>query len=293
MKITQLKWFYLILLSLIWGSSFILIKKGLIGLSDYQVGALRIVLTSIFLFSVGFKKLKDIKKHDWKWIVISGFVGSFFPPFFFAIAQGHINSAVASILNSFTPLSTVVIGIVFLGILSSRVQIIGVVIGFIGTVLLLVVGADINPHQNYWFGILILVSTIGYAFNVNIIKKYLSDLSALAITTGNFLIIFFPALVILYSSGFFETIFESREMQISFGYVTILSLFGTAIAKVLFNKLIQIASPVFASSVTYTMPLVAVAWGFVDGEAFSFLQVLAAGIILLGVYLVNRKARNI
>jgi drug/metabolite transporter (DMT)-like permease len=288
----QLKWFYLILLSVIWGSSFILIKKGLVGLSDYQVGASRIVLTSIFLFSVGFKSLKKIQKKHWKWIVITGFVGSFFPPFLFAIAQGHIDSAVASILNSLTPLSTVITGILFMGILTTRLQNIGVIIGFLGTLLLLIAGADINPDQNYWYSILIIISTIGYAFNVNIIKKYLGDVDALAITTGNFIWIFLPALAILYYTGFFETIFQSREMKISLGYVALLSLFGTAIAKVLFNRLVQIASPVFASSVTYTMPIVAVMWGLIDGEAFSFLQVIAAAIILIGVYLANKKANT-
>jgi drug/metabolite transporter (DMT)-like permease len=291
MKDSQLKWFYLILLSVIWGSSFILIKKGLVGLTDYQVGASRIVLTTFFLLSVGFKSLRKIKKHHWKWVVISGFVGSFFPPFFFAIAQGHIDSAVASVLNSLTPISTVVVGMLFLGIYSSRLQVIGVIIGLTGTLLLLIIGADMNPNQNYWFGILILIASIGYAFNVNIIKKYLWDVDALAITTGSFLWIFPPALVVLYLSGFFETILNSREMQISLGYVLILSFFGTALAKVIFNRLIQVASPVFASSVTYTMPIVAVMWGLLDGEGFSIMQILAAAIILFGVYLSNKKPK--
>jgi drug/metabolite transporter (DMT)-like permease len=287
----SLKWIYLIVLSLIWGSSFILIKKGLVGLTAYQVGALRIVLTSIFLFSVGFRSLRSVTMTHWKWIAISGFVGSFLPPFFFAMAQNHIDSSVASILNSLTPLSTVVVGLLFLGLRSTRLQIIGVFIGLAGTIMLLISGADINPNQNYWFSILIIISTIGYAFNVNIIKKYLSGVNALAIATGNFLWIFAPSLVILYMTGFFETIGESEEMQLSFLYIAILSLIGTAIAKVLFNKLIQIASPVFASSVTYTMPIVAVGWGLIDGESFSFLQVIAAGIILIGVYFSNRRLK--
>jgi drug/metabolite transporter (DMT)-like permease len=289
MKFYQSKWFYLILLSIIWGSSFILIKKGLVGLTDYQVGASRIVLTSIFLFSIGFKSVKQIKKKHWVWIALSGFVSSFFPPFLFAMAQKHIDSSIASILNSFTPLATVIIGVVLFKIFSSKRQIWGVFIGLIGTVFLILAGSDLNQNQNYWYSLLIIIATLGYAVNVNIIKRYLSDISALAVTTGNFIFIFLPALVILYFSGFFETVFDSEEMQISLGYVAILSLFGTAFAKVVFNKLVQIASPVFASSVTYTMPIVAVAWGLIDGEAFNFWQVIAAVIILLGVYLANRK----
>ena len=293
MNSTTSKWLYLVILSLIWGSSFILIKKGLIGLTDYQVGALRIVLTSIFLFSVGFKSLKSIQKHHWKWVVISGFVSSFFPPFLFAMAQNHIDSAVASILNSFTPLATVAVGIIIFKIGSSRAQILGVLIGLIGTVMLILAGAEFNPNQNYSYSILIVIATVGYALNVNIIKKYLNDINALAVTTGNFVFIFLPALVILYFTGFFETIFNAPEMQLSAFYIALLSLVGTAIAKVIFNKMVQISSPVFASSVTYTMPIVAVLWGLLDGEAFSFWQLIAAVIILIGVYLSNKKSRKI
>ena len=286
----QLKWFYLIILSLVWGSSFILIKKGLVGLTDYQLGSLRIVLTSIFLFSVGFKSIRQIEKRHWIWIAISGLVSSFFPPFLFAMAQNHIDSAVASILNSLTPLATVVLGVIMFKILSSRRQIWGVLIGLVGTVLLIMAGADFNPDQNYWYSGLIIIATIGYALNVNIIKKYLSDISALAVTTGNFIVIFLPALIILYLTGFFETILQNKEMQLSFFYVAILSLVGTAVAKVIFNKLVQIASPVFASSVTYIMPIVAVMWGVFDGERFGVLQVMAAAIILFGVYLSNKRS---
>jgi len=289
MKFYQSKWFYLFLLSIIWGSSFILIKRGLVGLSDYQLGASRIVLTSLFLFSIGFKSVKQIKKKHWRWVAISGFVSSFFPPFLFAMAQKHIDSSVASILNSFTPLATVIIGIILFNIVSSRRQIWGVFVGLIGTVFLILAGAELHQNQNAWYSLLVVIATLGYAVNVNIIKKHLSDISALAVTTGNFVFVFFPALGVLYFSGFFETILDSKDMQVSLGYVAILSLFGTAFAKVVFNKLVQISSPVFASSVTYTMPIVAVIWGLIDGEAFSFWQVLAAGIILFGVFLANRK----
>ena len=299
MSQNSLKWFYLLILSLIWGSSFILIKKGLVGLTDYQLGSLRIVLTSIFLFSVGFKSIKQIEKSHWIWIIITGFTGTFFPSFLFAIAQNYIDSGITSVLNSTVPLNTLIVGALFFGIGVTRRQTLGVFIGLLGTILLIVSGFLMVKSetlvetgvesQNYAYGGLIILATLGYAFNVNIIKKYLGNISALAVTTGNFLIIFLPALVVLYFTGFFDTIFQDRDMQIAFGYVAILALFGTAIAKVLFNKLVQIASPVFASSVTYTMPIVAVMWGIVDGEQFGWLQIVAAGIILFGVYLSNRK----
>tara|TARA_R110002072_G_scaffold7503_2_gene40825 strand:+ start:622964 stop:623845 length:882 start_codon:yes stop_codon:yes gene_type:complete len=284
------KWWYLALLSLIWGSSFILIKKGLVGLTDYQLGSLRIVLTSIFLFSVGFKSIRQIKRRHWKWVAISGFISSFFPPFLFAMAQNEIDSAVASMLNSVVPIMTLLTGLLLFKIPSTKFQIAGVIIGLLGTLFLILAGAEFNPNQNYWYSLFILAASVGYAFNVNIIKKYLNDISALAVTTGSFLFIVIPAGAILYATGFFETVFSSAEMQTSALYVAILSLFGTAIAKVVFNKLVQIASPVFASSVTYTMPVVAVLWGFIDGEAFSVWQILAAAVILFGVRLGNKRA---
>lgn len=285
------KWIYLIVLSIIWGSSFILIKKGLVGLTDYQLGSLRIVLTALFLFAVGTKSIKQIKKQHWKWIAISGFVSSFFPPYLFAIAQNHIDSAVASILNSLTPLATVIVGALIFKIGSTKRQILGVFVGLVGTLMLIFVGAEFNPNQNYAYSFLIVLASFGYALNVNILKKYLTNISALAVTTGNFLFIFFPALALLYFSGFFETILHSKQMQIATAYIAILSLVGTAIAKVLFNKMIQISSPVFASSVTYTMPIVALIWGFLDGEKFFYLQLVATIIILLGVYLSHRKGK--
>ncbi|MAM29726.1 MAG: permease [Flavobacteriaceae bacterium] len=284
------KWWYLALLSLIWGSSFILIKKGLVGLTDYQLGSLRIVLTSIFLFSVGFKSIRQIERRHWKWVAISGFISSFFPPFLFAMAQNEIDSAVASMLNSVVPIMTLLTGLLLFKIPSTKFQIAGVIIGLLGTLFLILAGAEFNPNQNYWYSLFILAASVGYAFNVNIIKKYLNDISALAVTTGSFLFIVIPAGAILYATGFFETVFSSAEMQTSALYVAILSLFGTAIAKVVFNKLVQIASPVFASSVTYTMPVVAVLWGFIDGEAFSVWQILAAAVILFGVRLGNKRA---
>ena len=152
-------------------------------------------------------------------------------------------------------------------------------------------GSQFNESHNYSYSFLILLATLGYAFNVNIIKRYLGHISALAVTTGNFVFIVLPALAILIATGFFSTVFESAEMQKAVGFVAILSLVGTAFAKVVFNKLVQIASPVFASSVTYTMPIVAVLWGVFDGERFSVWQLVAAVVILIGVYLSNKRPR--
>ena len=295
MKTTNgLKWVYLILLSLIWGTSFILIKKSLLGLNAYQLGALRTIITGLFLFVAGFNSIKSIKKESWKWIALSGFMGSFFPSFFFAIAETEIDSAVASILNSLVPLNTVLLGAAIFKIATNTRQVLGVIIGFIGTSILIMKGAELNPNQNYLYATFVILSTIMYAINVNIIKKYLQDVKPLSIATGNYVVIFLPALVILAFTDFFKVEnFKNDTFLTSIGFVAVLSFFGTALAKVLFNKLVQMSTPVFASSVTYIMPIVALFWGLLDNETFSWTQGLGTIIILLGVYLANKKPKKI
>ena len=259
------KWVYLLVLSLIWGTSFILIKKALLGLNAYQLGALRTLITGLFLFMAGYKKIRLIKKTDWKWIAISGFLGSFIPAFFFAIAETQIDSAVVSVLNSLVPLNTVLIGAAVFKIASTTKQVVGVIIGFIGTSILILEGADLNPNQNYWFAGFVIASTVMYAINVNIIKRYLQDVKPLAIAVGNYVVIFIPALVVLIFADFFNVAnFSNPDFTNAIGYVVILSFFGTALAKVLFNTLVQMSTPVFASSVTYIMPIVALVWGLME-----------------------------
>jgi drug/metabolite transporter (DMT)-like permease len=286
---TNTKWIYLVILSLIWGSSFILIKKSLLGLTPFQLGALRTIITGIFLFSVGFKTLKYIELNQWKWLALSGFLGSFFPGFFFAIAETEIDSSVVSILNSLTPLNTLLVGLAIFKIGSTKRQMVGVIIGFIGTALLILKGADLNPNQNYLFAGFVIISTIMYAANVNIIKSRLHSIKPLAIATGNYVTIFIPAVIVLMFSGFFnQATFGAPNFAMSMVFITTLSFFGTALAKVMFNKLIQMSTPVFASSVTYVMPIIALIWGVLDGESFTWMQGFATLIILVGVYLSHR-----
>ncbi|MEO6348159.1 MAG: EamA family transporter [Aquaticitalea sp.] len=289
MKNINVKWIYLFILSVLWGSSFILIKKSLLGLSPFQLGALRTIITGIFLFIAGHKTVRNIEKNQWKWLVLSGFLGSFFPAFLFAIAETEIDSSVASILNSLTPLSTLLMGLAIFKIGSTKRQMVGVIIGFVGTALLILKGADLHPKQNYLFVGFVVLATIMYAANVNIIKSRLHNVKPLAIATGNYVAIFIPAIIVLLSSGFFNTTtFENPNFKISILSVTILSFFGTALAKVMFNNLIQISTPVFASSVTYLMPIVALMWGTLDGERFTWIQGVASLIILVGVFLSHR-----
>ena len=290
MKRLNIKWIYLIILAIIWGSSFILIKKSLIGLTPLQLGALRIIFSGIILFIVGYNSILKISKKTWKWIIITGFIGTFFPAFLFAYAETEIDSSIASILNSLVPLNTILMGFAIFKIASTKKQVIGVIIGFIGTVILIWQGADLNPNQNYLYASFVIISTILYAANVNIIKRHLQNVKPMSIASGNFAAITLPALIVLAFSGFFnKAILTDYKLSESLFYILILSLFGTAMAKVLFNKLVQISTPVFASSVTYLMPIIGVLWGVLDGEKFNTYQAIATFIILVGVYLANKK----
>ena len=289
MKSNQLKWFFLILLAFIWGSSFILIKKGLVGLSAYQLGSLRIVFAALFLLIIGFKTLPKIPLGQWKFIVITSLFGTFIPAFLFSIAQKEIDSSVSAILNSLTPLNALLLGILVFKLDYKRNQVFGVCIGLIGSLLLVFNGAIHHPNQNYYYAILIFIASVCYAINVNLIKKYLSDLSPLTITTGNFTVMLLPALLILYSSGFFSDI-HVEKVQHSVVFILILGVMGTGIANIIFYKLIQISTPIFATSVTYLIPIIAFSWGMLDNEMLTVVQLFGATIILFGVYLSNIKS---
>ena len=275
-------------LALVWGSSFILIKKGLIGLTALQLGSLRIIFAAVFLVLIGFKSLSKIPIHKWKYIALTSLFGTFIPAYLFAIAQTEIDSSVSSILNSLTPLNTLILGALVFGLQFKRNQIFGILIGLIGSSLLILNGAIHHPEQNYYYAILVLIASICYAVNVNLIKKYLHDLSPLSITTGNFMVLFFPAFIILFFSGFFEVVHDVK-VQESVLFIMILGVVGTGIANILFFKLIQMSSPVFATSVTYLIPVVAFCWGLLDNEMLTPVQFFGAFIVLIGVYLSAKK----
>lgn len=288
MNSKQTKWFFLLILALIWGSSFILIKRGLVGLNPYQLGAFRIIFAGLFLLSIGFTSLKSIPKQKWKFITLTAVFGTFIPAFLFSIAETRIDSSISAILNSLTPLNTLILGALSFGLTFKRSQIYGVIIGFLGSFLLVFNGAIHHPEQNYYFSFFVIIASICYAVNVNLIKKYLSDLTPLAITTGNFAVMILPAVFILFFSGIDQT-FAIEKTQHSIFFILLLGVLGTGIANIIFFKLIQLSSPVFATSVTYLIPIVAFFWGLLDHEMLTSIQFLGAFIILIGVYLSSKK----
>lgn len=288
------KWVYLFVLSIIWGSSYILIKKGLIGLTPLQLGSIRIFFTTAILLIFGFRSLKGLTKKAWRWILITGYFGTFFPSYLFAVSETVINSSVAAVLNGMTPLFTLLIGLFYFKMAFKRMQFIGILVGFLGTVILVSNEFSISSGHEGSYALLVVIAAACYAVNVNILKHKLSGVSPMAIAVGNFIGILPPAvLLFLFSDFSFSKAFESAAIQESLGYIFILSFFGTAVAKVMFNDLVSISSPVFSISITYLLPIVAIGWGLLDQETFSEVQWLACAFILFGVYLVTDKKKRL
>lgn len=283
------KWYLLIFLGCVWGSSFLLMKLGLKGVNPVQMGSLRILFAAAFLILVGFKQITKIPRHKWKYIAITSMFGTFLPVYLFAVALSKIDGSISSILNSLTPLNTLVAGILFFKMDVQRRQIFGVLIGFLGCILLVLFGKGENTTENYYYALLVVLASVFYGINVNLIKKYLSDLKPLTISTGNFIVMLIPALLVLYFSDFFEIASEPKVIT-SLGYIAVLGIVGTGLSNILFFKLIQLSSPVFASSVTYLIPVVAIILGyFVMNETLSLVQGIGAIVVLFGVYFSSKK----
>lgn len=286
------KWVYLLVLSLIWGSSYILIKKGLVGLSPVQLGSFRILMTTFILLLFGYKSLKGWSLEQWKWMAFTGFFGTFFPSFLFAFSETEINSSVVAVLNGLTPLFTLLIAYLFFQQTVRKKQIGGVLLGFAGTLLLVAQEFSLAGNGDARYALLVVIAALCYGINVNTIKYKLEGVTPMAIALANFITIALPALILLLTSPFpWATFYHDTAIMTSLGYILILALFGTAFAKVLFNKLLTISSAVFSISITYLLPIVAIGWGVLDGEHFGGMQWLASGLILGGIYLVTETKK--
>lgn len=287
-----MKWLLLFILSLTWGSSFILIKKALIGLTPMEIGALRIIFAGIILFFIGFKKFKYIDKKYWKPLFIVAIFGTFFPVFLFSYAITEIDSSIAAVLNSLTPLITMALGVLFFNFSFAKKQVLGIFIGLFGTLILLYHSALENPTKNHFYALLIFIAATGYAFSVNYIKRKFKDLDAVSITSATFTMLIPFAFAVLCFSDFFAKDLTEKVNYTALGYVLILAAIGTSMAMLLFNKLIQISSPLFSTSVSYLITLVAVTWGVLDGEKVTLVQGIAAALIIWGVIIAQKKATH-
>ena len=292
MNIVARKWGTLIILSIIWGSSYILIKKGLTGLTPIQLGSLRMIITTLIIVPFSLSVLKQIPKNKIKWVVFSAFIGTFFPNYLFAFAETEISSAVAGVMVSLTPLFTLLISVIFFNEKFLKKQFFGVFVGFVG-ILILVNNEFLISGLNLLYVSFTILAAFFYAINANILKYKLPNISAVAIIGMSFIFLFVPAFFILLSTDFPILTFTNDSLILeSIFYIVILAVFGTAIAKVLYIRLLAISSPVFSVSTTYLIPVVAIIWGILDGEEFKLIQFLGTLVILIGVYLVTKKGTS-
>ena len=291
-RTTYLPWLILLGLILTWGSSFILIKQGLesFNYDSSVVGALRVVITFIVLLPTALIRFKRISIKQWKVLAIIGIISNGAPAFLFAYAQTGIDSNMAGILNSLTPLFTLLIGLSFFQLKAKWFNIAGVAAGLAGAIGLIYYSGTGGFSFNFHFAVFVLLATICYATSVNIIKTYLQDLDALSITAFSFFIIGPPVLIyLLFFTDFIGYMEQGGQAWEGLGYISILAIVGTAIALIFFNQLIKITNALFASSVTYMIPIIAIAWGILDGEGLEWNYLLWIFLILGGVYLVNTK----
>jgi drug/metabolite transporter (DMT)-like permease len=281
-------WALLFTLVLIWGSSFILMKKGLEQYSYQEVALLRIAITCLFLLPFAIRSIKKVTAKKLGLMTIVGVVGNGIPAFLFTKAETGIDSTLAGILNSLTPLFTLIIGVLFFKSKTKWYNVLGVFIGLAGTVGLMSVSGNKSLEFNFSYGIYVIIATVLYAINLNVVKTYLKEVDPVTITSYAFLTIGIPSIIYLFANTDFVEIIQYKPRAfVGLGYIAILGILGTAIALFLYYKLIKTSSVLFAASVTYMMPIVAVLWGMADGELFKPVYVIWILIILLGVFLVN------
>lgn len=289
MKPDKLSWIILIALALTWGSSFILMKEGLKAFTSNEVAALRIAIASLFMLPF-LLKYHQVRKKHLPGLLMMGIFGSLLPAFLFTAAETRISSSLAGMLNALTPLFTIVVGSLFFRLSIRRNQVIGVLTGFAGAVCLLLWGDEKGHTANAMYAILIVIATLFYAISVNSIRRYLSDMNSIAATAWSFA--FVGPVAIAYLFGWTEVsahVTESPHGWVSLGYVSILAIAGSALSVIVYNVLIKQAGTLFAASCTYFIPIVAIGWGLFRGESIHPVQFLAMGIIILGVWLINRR----
>ncbi len=281
--------FILFILTVIWGSSFILMKKGLVSFSSDEVAALRIFTASLFMLPFAISWMKQVPRSEYKIIFISGLIGSLVPAFLFAVAQTQLDSAITGIINSLTPVFVILVGTALFGQKISLKIILGLLFALLGTLALIRSSGASDLSVNFYAGFIIL-ATMLYGFNVNILKFRLSEINPIAVSSISIVLCAPIALIhLLFFTDFINQLSYDDGILMAFGYISLLGVFGTGLALLLFNFLIRIATPLFASSVTYLIPIVAVFWGIVDGETLSILQFGSMAVIIGGVYLANKK----
>lgn len=287
-----IRWFYLFILSVIWGSSFILMKRGLNTYLPSQVAAIRMMVSFLALLPFALHRFKEIKKPDWKWIAASGLLGNGIPAYLFTVSETGISSSLAGILNSLTSMFTLIVGFLFFKSVFKARQVVGVFIGLAGACFLIWISSTDEESTHPFYSLYVIAATIGYAFSVNILKNKVSHLNSITVTGGALIFAGIPSGIYLFCTDFISRTETHPHAISSLMYILILGIMGTAISTIIFNQLIRIASAIYASSVTYLIPFMAVVWGIADEETFGLWHLLALTVIIGGIYLINTKPKT-
>ena len=279
----------LIFLAFIWGSSFILIKKGLLAYSPVQVGTLRIVFAFLVLLPFAVKHLSSVFKQNWKSLLVLGIINNLLPAVLFAIAETNMTSSLAGMLNSLTPVFTIIVGFLFYKVKINLPMAVGLGFGLIGSVIISLVGASGTLGEFNIYALLVILATLLYGISGNLIKNYVGRINPLVLISLAMFAVGPFALISLFSTNFISVTFTHPDALISIISIFILGAVGTAFALAIFNMLVKNTSAVFASSSTYLIPIVAIAWGIVDNEALFPLHFVGMGIIIFGIFLINKN----
>ncbi len=282
-------WLLLAVLAVIWGSSFILMKKGLVVFSSNQVAALRIFIAMLGLLPFVWYSFKRVARKDYGVLILVAIFGSGMPPFLFTYAQTQISSALAGLLNALTPLFTFLFGLLIWKLVFNWQKLAGVVIGLVGAIGLILFSAPLEAGSNNWFGLFVVLATASYAFNANLIKQYCQNIPPIAISTIGFIFIGPLAGAYLLTTDFFHIMRTDANAPQALFLIAILALIGTALANILYFRLTQLTDALFASTVTYLIPIVAILWGIWDGETVDWTYFVGMLLILCGVYLTSKK----
>ncbi|EJL75102.1 DMT family transporter [Chryseobacterium populi] len=283
------KWILLLVLSIIWGSSFILIKKSLEHFNPFQVGALRVLIAGIILLPIAISKYKLFPKKHLKWLILAAFTGNFIPMFLFPIAETEISSSIAGIINSMMPIFVIIVGALVWNFETTKKQITGTLISFTGVCLLAFGGEEGGTFKLIPI-LLLLLATLCYAISTTTVKSKLMEVSSTVLSAFVFsFVLFLPSIISLALTGFFSEFHFSKDNMLGLMFVSLLSVFGTGLAMTMNYRLLKVSTPLFASTVTLLMPIVAIIWGILDGEKLTVLQFAGASVIIAGLIFLRSK----
>ena len=287
------KWVLLVLLSVIWGSSFILIKKSLEHFNPYEVGALRVLIAGIILLPLAMLNIRKFPKKHLKWLILAAVTGNFIPMFLFPIAETEVSSSIAGIINSMMPIFVIIVGALLWKFQTTKRQVVGVIISFTGACILAFSGGEGGEFKLIPI-LLLLLATLFYAISTTTVKSKLSDVPAKILSAFVFsFVLMLPSVIALVFAGFFNNLQVNSGFWEGLGFVSLLSIFGTGLAMMLNYKLLSVSTPLFASTVTLLMPVVAIIWGLLDGEKLTLMQGFGGVIILAGlIFLRQMPAAN-